>query len=91
MSNKNQNTILEAYPDSEFIFADGFDNAIVGVADRIGSESIICYDKEKIYNQLMKDGMTREEAIEYFDFNIGGAFVGDKTPIFIDLIQNMDV
>jgi hypothetical protein len=29
------------------------------------------------------DNMTMEEAIEYFDFNIGCAYVGEMTPIYI--------
>ena len=27
--------------------------------------------------------MTYEEAIEYFDFNVTGAYVGKNTPIFV--------
>ena len=29
--------------------------------------------------------MSHEEAIEYFDFNIVGAWVGDETPIFVQM------
>ena len=28
-----------------------------------------------------------EQALEYFDYNVQGAYVGDKTPIFITLIE----
>jgi hypothetical protein len=28
--------------------------------------------------------MSVEEAIEYFDFNVRGAYVGDKTPIWCE-------
>ena len=27
--------------------------------------------------------MTEEEAVEYFQFNVQGAYVGESTPIFI--------
>jgi hypothetical protein len=27
--------------------------------------------------------MSQEDALEHFDFNIAGAFVGDTTPIFV--------
>ena len=30
-----------------------------------------------------EDGMTEEEAIEYFEFNQIGAWMGDNTPCFI--------
>ncbi len=48
-------------------------------------ESVVAYDKEAILEILMRD-MSEEEAIEYFDFNIIGAYVGDKTPVFVTLI-----
>jgi hypothetical protein len=31
----------------------------------------------------MDDGMTDEEAIEYFEYNQIGAWVGEQTPCFI--------
>lgn len=65
--------------------ADGFDEAILGVAQRCGQPEIIAYDTEKILEILQaRDGMTAEEAVEYFEFNIAGAWVGEETPIFID-------
>jgi hypothetical protein len=38
----------------------------------------------------MKDGMEYDEALEYFDFNIAGAYVGEQTPIFIHKIERQD-
>jgi hypothetical protein len=65
--------------------ADGFDEAILGVAQRCGQPEIIAYDTEKILEILQaREGMTAEEAVEYFEFNIAGAWVGEETPIFID-------
>jgi len=31
--------------------------------------------------------MTRWEAEEYFDYNVQGAYVGERTPIFAERIQ----
>jgi hypothetical protein len=31
-----------------------------------------------------RDGMDDIEAIEYFDFNVSGAWVGENTPIFLE-------
>jgi hypothetical protein len=28
--------------------------------------------------------MSSEEALEYFEFNVEGAFVGDSTPVYLD-------
>lgn len=72
--------------DSEMLFCDGFDDAIVGIAQRIGMEQVVAYDTKKIIEILMnRDGMNFEDAVEYFYFNIVGAWVGDKTPIFLDI------
>ena len=62
---------------------DGFDDCIAGVVHRYGQPTIICYDKEKVLEQLMDDGMTDEEAIEYFEYNQIGAWVGEQPPCFI--------
>jgi hypothetical protein len=61
------------------LFADGFDKAIIGVEERAG---VVAYDIDKIIEILSRD-MTEDEAVEYFEFNILGAYVGEKTPIYI--------
>jgi|TARA_R110000868_G_scaffold18467_7_gene81170 hypothetical protein len=76
--------ISEEYPD--LLKADGFDEAIIGVVQRLGIQAI-CYDQEKVIEILMRD-MSEEEAWEYFDFNIAGAWVGESTPFFL---QKMDL
>ena len=65
------------------IIMDGFDDCIAGVVQRYGQPTIVCYDKEKVLKQLMDDGMTDEEAVEYFECNRIGAWVGEQTPCFI--------
>lgn len=89
--NKNRDMILDMYPDYEFMFADGFDDAILGVSERFGSEPIVCYDKRKVLKKLEEDGMTEEEAIEYFEYNIIGAYVGEKTPEFIETLESWQI
>jgi hypothetical protein len=34
---------------------------------------------------LMEDDMTEEDAIEYLDYNVIGAYVGELTPIYIKM------
>lgn len=70
----------------EALFCDGFDDAIIGIAERFGVPGVTAYDYEKVIAMLMKDGMDYEEAVEYFDFNIVGAWVGDDTPVFVRLL-----
>ena len=33
---------------------------------------------------MNRDGMSHEEAVEFFEFNTKGAYLGPNTPIFID-------
>jgi hypothetical protein len=62
--------------------ADGFDEAIIGTVERCGSETVLCYDYNKCVEILM-EYMTEEEAIEYMDFNVVGAYMGEDTPMFL--------
>lgn len=69
--------------DEEILFADGFEEALVGVGERCGMGPTAIYDYHKSIEILMKrDGMTEEDAVEYFEFNVIGGFVGERTPIF---------
>lgn len=71
--------IIESYPDEEFLKADGFDDAIIGV-DEMTMRLI--YSVKKCIDILMAEGLTEDDAMEFFDFNVGGAYVGEKTPIW---------
>ena len=66
------------------LFADGFDEAILGVAERCSQPVLVLYDADKCIEILMReDGMTREDASEYFSFNVTGAWMGENTPLFL--------
>ena len=66
---------------------DGHDDAIIGPALIWGNGtriSVLVYDAEIIRDTLMKfDGMDAEEAREYIEFNIEGAYMGPDTPILV--------
>ena len=71
--------------EEELLLADGFDAALIGTGERCGQPTIAVYDREKCIEVLEKrDGMTQEEANEFFEFNVVGAWVGEQTPIFVD-------
>lgn len=72
----------------EVLFCDGYDDAIVGLG-RCFNDYKVVYDKEKIIQILMNDKMSREEAEEFFEFNIVGAYVGESTPVFIESIEQL--
>lgn len=66
----------------------GYDDCIAGVVERFGQPPIVCYDKDKVIKSLCDDGMADEEALEYFDFNQLGAWVGELTPCFLSPRQD---
>jgi hypothetical protein len=78
--------VTEAYADEELLSADGFENAVIGVVyDNKTSVFKLVYSRTKCIQILMqRDGMSQEEAIEFFDFNVQGAYMGEKTPIYVD-------
>ena len=68
----------------EAMLADGFDEAILGMCIQFGSEPVVAYDFNKCVEIVMeRDGMEREEAIDFINFNVVGAYVGLSTPVFI--------
>lgn len=74
---------LDHSGEESLLFADGLDEAILGITVRDGV-AIVAYDIKTVFGILRKrDGMTREEAEEFFDYNIQGAWVGEATPLFL--------
>lgn len=59
----------------------GHDDCLIGVSS-CGMRLV--YSADKIIAQMMvRDKMSRMEAAEYFDYNIGGAYSGPNTPLFV--------
>lgn len=73
-----------------FMRMDGYDDCIVGVVEQFGKPPILCYDKRKIIAKLIDDGMSYDDAEEFFEYNQIGAYVGESTPCFITLMTESD-
>jgi len=82
---KNKIELLkEENPD--YLMADGFDDAIVGTAERFGMHRVVLYDTTKCIDILMKrDKMTEEEAVDFFYYNVLGSWMGEYTPCFSEI------
>lgn len=77
VSNANEKALL----------ANGFEDALIGYVE-IFHRAIALYDKEKCLKILQeRDGMTEDEASEFFEFNIQGAYVGEETPGFATILR----
>ena len=72
--------IIESFPEETFLKIDGHDNAILGVDE---TTMKLCYSMKQIIHNLMND-MSHVEAVEFYDFNIAGAYMGEKTPTLIN-------
>jgi len=81
-------TLTETLTDlgaEDALIMDGFDDCILGILERFSIDKpIVVYDREKVIAKLIdKDGMTHEEALEFYYFNQVGAWVGETTPAFL--------
>ena len=67
---------------------DGMSGALLGQMTMAKWEDnpyeVLVYSVDKIIEILIdRDGMTEEEAIEFFEFNIEGAYMGRMTPVYV--------
>lgn len=72
--------LCEEYP--ELLLADGFDEAVIGLVDGACREPVLCYDYRKCI-EILSRKMSEEDADEYMQFNVVGAYVGEYTPLFV--------
>ena len=71
---------------------DGYDGCIIGVGTRCGMTDVFIHDKHKMITKLVRrDDMTYDEALEFIDFNIAGAFIGEDTPILVDRMTRAQI
>lgn len=74
--------LSELNPD--MVFWDGFDEAIIGTAERCGIGPVIAYDVNKVIQVLCDDmDLNEEDAWDWFNFNMNGAYLGEFTPMHI--------
>lgn len=83
--------INERSDDVPMCVMDGYDDCIVGIVTRFGLDPIVCYDKEMVLEQLASESIHQDDdedpetsALEWFEYNMIGAWVGDATPCFIE-------
>jgi len=79
--------LVEHFGD-DLLFADSFDNAIIGVA--VGNDSgRVVYDTGQMVEILVQEeSFTEETAWEFLEFNTFCAYVGEQTPIYVTKVDN---
>jgi hypothetical protein len=63
------------------MFVLGFDEAIIGVEQ---FSMKVVYSESKCIDILKRKGLDHRVALDHFEFNIKSAYMGEKTPIFVD-------
>ena len=69
--------------DETVLLADGLEDAFIGIGRQFHL-AVAVYSRSKAIQCLIEQGMSHPEAVEYFDFNTSGAWVGRQTPIFME-------
>lgn len=72
----------------ELIFADGFDDAIIGVATGFDSQRVVYCYVTMIETMMKEDDISYEDALDWIEYNTLGSYVGKNTPIYVMGIDN---
>ena len=79
--------LMEILAEEECLTADGFDEALVGCS--YGANVVAVYDVNKMVGVLVEEGMDGDDALDHLNYNVIGAYVGEKTPIYICLDEDV--
>ena len=90
---KINNFIEVAYSDysDKILLADGFDDAFIGIGENSEGNPVAVYSVDKCLDILAKQFKDEEDAvgdaIDYFEFNVKGCYVGEFTPMFVNTLS----
>jgi formylmethanofuran dehydrogenase subunit E len=76
--------LMEILEEEECLTADGFDEALVGCT--YGANVVAVYDINKMIEVLILEGLEYDDAVEFIEYNIVGAHLGDKTPQYVNFV-----
>jgi len=75
----------------KILLADGLDDAFIGVGENPEGNPVAVYSIEKCLDILAEQFKDEEDAmgdaIDYFEFNVRGSYVGEFTPMFINTLS----
>lgn len=71
--------------------ADGFDDAIIGM-ECSGDIPRVVYSIQLMVHVLCeRDSMTEEEAVDFISYNVISSYVGEGTPIYVDVMNANEI
>lgn len=78
--------IQDNYGDEDIMLADGLERALIGFTrDSPASRIRAIYNYDRCVTALLKNNpeWDHDDAIEWLEYNVIGAYVGDTTPLFV--------
>lgn len=84
--------LVQEYADEEALYIDGFEDCLIGIADVWRDNTrrtVAVYDYTLMVQSLIDDEVTAEDAAEYIEFNISGAYVGPYQPIIVQRFRDL--
>ena len=76
--------------DEEIIVYPDLIDASIGLSWQFSTGPLATYDRDKVIQIFIdRDEMTYDDAVEYFEVNTMGLWVGERTPVFVTLTQNL--
>ena len=70
--------------DQDLLFADGLDDAIIGVGHRCGQVAVVVYDVDLVYKAIQAQGLDYDDAVEWAEVNTFGGWGGDRTLMWVE-------
>jgi len=72
----------------EAIIFDELDEAIIGVGKQFTGAPVVVYDYDRCIAIFMRDNdWDHEDAIDWMQYNVLGAYLGEGTPIFMTVFS----
>ena len=75
---------MQVLAEEECLTADGFDAALVGCT--YGANVVAVYDIQRMIEVLVNEGMDHDDAVEFLEYNVVSAYLGEKTPLYVNFV-----
>lgn len=68
----------------EAVLFDNMESALIGIGYVGHHDPVAVYSKAKMYEKLITDGLSQEDAEEYFSSKFTNTWAGELTPVIFD-------
>ena len=73
----------------EAVLLENMNSALIGVGYIADADPVAVYSKARIYNKLLSDGLSPEDADDYYTGKFVSVRAGDHTPVILDDTQEV--